>query len=107
MEAIREVTDWNGNTPNHTYLVDGTKLVAYIAAGSKEPFYFKDPLNFDRRGRKFQTLKTSPFSLEKKETRIKVLGSKGNVYWVDPEAQTCTCPGFTYRGTCKHLSELN
>jgi len=107
MEAIREITEWNGNTPNHTYLVDGTKLAAYIAAGSKEPFYFKDPLNFDRRGRKFLTLKANPFKLEKKETRIKVIGSKGNVYWVDPEAQTCTCPGFTYRGTCKHLSELN
>ena len=38
----------------------------------------------------------------------KVHGSKGNEYTVVKEygKSTCTCPGFTFRGQCKHLLEL-
>ena len=38
----------------------------------------------------------------------KVQGSKGNEYTVVKEygKSTCTCPGFTFRGQCKHLLEL-
>ena len=38
----------------------------------------------------------------------KVQGSKGNEYTVVKEhgKSSCTCPGFTYRGQCKHLMEL-
>lgn len=25
-------------------------------------------------------------------------------YYVNTEQKTCTCPGFLYRGYCKHLS---
>lgn len=30
-----------------------------------------------------------------------VRGSRGEIYTVT--ANTCTCPGFTYRQTCKHI----
>jgi len=61
MEAIKEITAWkDGTTANHTYLLDGNNLVAYIK-------------------------------------------KKGNSYFVDDEAHTCTCPGFTFRGSCKHV----
>ena len=30
-----------------------------------------------------------------------VQGSKGNVYEV--RGSTCTCPGYTFRGSCKHV----
>lgn len=107
MEAVLEVTAWP--YPNHTYLLDGTTLVAYIKKGETTPFYFKNGIKgFDRRGRKFVKADSSLFKAPKnaaENTKIEVKGSKGNSYWVDPEAQTCTCPGFTFRGNCKHVAE--
>lgn len=39
---------------------------------------------------------------------ITVQGSKGNTYVVTKEngKATCTCPGFGFRKTCKHVQEL-
>ena len=37
---------------------------------------------------------------------VEVQGSKGAVYYVNTTENTCTCPGYTYRGTCKHVKEL-
>jgi hypothetical protein len=108
MESVREVTMWNdSNNANHTYLLDGMKMVAYIKVGDTVPFYFKKPITIDKRGRKFVAVKPNPFKLVKeKSTIVKVSGSKGNVYSVDTDEKTCTCPGFTYRGSCKHITEL-
>ena len=45
-----------------------------------------------------------------KSTRetITVQGSKGNTYIVTKEngKATCTCPGFGFRKTCKHVQEV-
>lgn len=107
MQAVKEVTKWDGNIQaNHTYLLDGDKMVAYIKFGKGEPFYFKKPIQIDKRGRKFEELKKNPFVVEVKSELIEVIGSKGDKYYVDPEAKTCTCSGFTFRGTCKHVKEL-
>lgn len=104
MEALRETT--GGQFPAHTYLLDGTTLVAYIKVNETAPFYFKNGIRgFDKRGRKFETVKPNPFKETKRETRIAVAGSKGQTYYVDPEAGTCTCAGYTYRGACKHVAE--
>ena len=105
MEALRETTDWA--TPNHTYLLDGTTLVAYIKKGETVPFYFSKGIkHFDKRGRKFETVTPNPFKVKAQSNLIKVKGSKGNEYTVDPEARTCTCPGFQFRGNCKHTKEM-
>jgi len=108
MEALKEVTEWdNPKTPNHTYLLDGTTLVAYIKQGDKVPFYFKNGIkHFDKRGRKFKPADAKLFGTAKKSELVEVKGSKGNSYWVDPETKTCTCPGFTFRGVCKHIGEV-
>ena len=109
MEAVKEITVWkDGSTSNHTYLLDGDKMVAYIKKDTKDPFYFKSPIKgFSRSGRKFETLKINPFKVDVTiSSVIKVQGSKGNTYEVDPETKTCTCPGFTFRGDCKHIKEL-
>lgn len=53
MEALRETT--GGQFPPHTYLLNGTTLVAYIKQGTSEPYWFKNGIkNFDKRGRKFE-----------------------------------------------------
>jgi hypothetical protein len=105
MEALKETT--GGLFPPHVYLLDGTNLVAYIKKGETKPFYFKNPIKgFDKRGRKFEKLKVNPFKAKVKSNLITVTGSKGQTYSVDPDAKTCTCPGFTFRGTCKHLENV-
>jgi len=118
MQAFRETTDWP--YANHTYLLDGNKMVAYIKHGETEPYFFKEPIKgFDKRGRKFEVVEPNPFhnwyDLLKAHVAVseplpwikKVAGSKPGVYYtVDTDANTCTCPGYTFRGTCKHVKAL-
>jgi hypothetical protein len=109
MEAVVETTEWSDKSVlgNHTYLFDGSKMVAYVKRGETVPFYFKNPITIDKRGRKFVIAKPNPFkAIKEKDTIIKVSGSKGQVYSVDTEAKTCSCMGFGFRGKCRHLSEL-
>jgi hypothetical protein len=107
MEAVKEITEWaDGSKCNHTYLLDGTKMVAYIPFGKQDVTVFKNPITIDKRGRKFEKLKVNPFKVKTKSSLVEVQGSKGAVYYVDPDAKTCTCSGFTFRGTCKHTKDL-
>ena len=107
MQAVKEITKWEGDVQaNHVYLLDGDKMVAYIKFGKGKPFYFKKPIQIDKRGRKFEELEKNPFKEEVKSDLIIIMGSKGNKYFINPDEQTCTCPGFTFRGTCKHMKEL-
>jgi hypothetical protein len=96
MIAIQETTVWKGDIqPNHTYLMGTSKIIT-----------LNKPLNLDRRGRTFIELKKNPFKVKVESNLIKVAGSKGNTYWVDPDQKSCTCPGFTFRNYCKHLDEV-
>lgn len=107
--AIKEITVWkDGSTANHTYLLDGDRMVAYVRKGTTEPFYFKTPIRgFSRSYRKFVELRgtDNPFTVVIPSQLREVTGSKGHSYWVDDTAHTCTCPGFTFRGACKHITE--
>ena len=114
MEAVRETTVWTGveyQQPNHDYLLDGDRVVAYRPWGTAEIRVLKGKIKIDRRGRKFERLEPNPFeSLQhpKREEPVvlEVAGSKGNSYLVNVEEKTCTCPGFTFRGRCKHVEAL-
>jgi hypothetical protein len=60
MEALRETT--GGQFPPHTYLLNGTTLVAYIKQGTSQPYWFKNGIkNFDKRGRKFERADSRQF----------------------------------------------
>ena len=109
MEALKEVTVWKdvSRQPNDIYLMEGDKIHAYIKWGEGKPEFLKTPLRIDKRGRKFVKADAKLFGKVKSDpSLIEIKGSKGNSYWVDPEAKTCTCPGFTFRGNCRHLTEV-
>jgi hypothetical protein len=109
MRAVVETTVWDMEyQPNHIYLLDSDRMLAYIPKGQSEPVYFKTPRRIDVKGRKFTDLKDNPFVVAANTALIEVIGSSGTKYFVDPEKRTCTCPAFKYgKGTCKHLSEIN
>jgi hypothetical protein len=104
MKIVQETTVWNPPSPgcNHTYFLNDsmTQMVAYIRAGTRKKVTFSKPMTFDRRGRTFLTVK----NIEEQES-IRVEGSKGQVYSLTQSngQWRCSCPGHSYRGTCKHL----
>ena len=116
MQAYKEITEWaDGNTKiNHTYLLQGDMMVAYIRHGTTVPFYFKAPIRIDKSKRKFEKVDLDPFEenvlpvvVQVQQSEIKEIeGSKGAKYYLNVEDKTCTCPGYTFRGTCKHVKEL-
>jgi hypothetical protein len=102
MIKVQETTDWGWS--NHIYMLDDskTKLLGYQVEGQR-PVIFTTPMDFSTRGRKFVTLKDDP---DMTNTRV-VQGSKGNVYYVTNRdgVYRCTCTGFKFHGTCKHIKE--
>ena len=56
--------------------------------------------------RKFKKIGERPDPKTEQDSNIiKVKGSTGKEYIIDLDKKTCTCPGFTYRGNCKHVKE--
>jgi hypothetical protein len=107
MKFFKETTAWA--VPNHVYLLNNTKdkMYGYIKRGAEDAITFKKPYRFDARGRQFVEVKELgeiDLDLVKTET-WKFTGSKGNEYVVQKldNMLKCTCPGFTFRGECKHV----
>jgi hypothetical protein len=99
IDVLQEVTDWGDeNIPNNIYHVNGAgKLVAFENKfGTKT---FTRPLTFDKARRKFTKLRQYEEDLP--SDAVVVQGSNGKTYIV--QDGKCTCPGFTFRGTCKHV----
>ena len=63
---------------------------------------FKKPIKqFSKSRRKFTLIGEWPEDLP--EGAITVKGSKGNTYTIIDNK--CSCPGFKFRGQCKHLEQ--
>lgn len=109
---LQEITDW-GDTPisNGVYHVnDHDQLVAYHPPMGELKEFKIPKKRFSRARRKFVVLDTyAEIDVDSSIKRTEVEGSKGNIYVVsvkDGDAE-CTCPGFKYRGHCKHLAMVD
>jgi len=115
LEILKETTVWSdGSNANHTYLLEGTKIVAYAKFGGDEVQVLKTQIKIDKRYRTF--IKTKHFGLEKfikktpikSNTRVFKVVSKTKEYFVELSDYnyTCTCTGFNFRGKCKHITAV-
>lgn len=108
MRILQEITEWdNPNQPNHIYHVHSNgRLVAYQPFGKDKVVTFRKPLSFGTGRRKFKLLMKVD-DPSKPENAVVVEGSNGAEYMVTMEngrATSCTCPGYKFRRTCKHLA---
>lgn len=106
IEILQEITDWGKYKVNNgIYHVNSAgKLVAFQPNADEPVQELNVPsTQFSKARRKFKKIGSYPEP--KKENVIEVKGSTGNIYYVDTDKRTCTCPGFTYRGNCKHVKE--
>ena len=101
IEILQEVTDWGKyKVANGVYHVNSAgHLVQHNAVVYDTPIK-----SFSKARRKFKKIGERPEELE--SGIIEVQGSNGNVYLVDTINKTCTCPGFTFRGNCKHVKAI-
>jgi hypothetical protein len=112
MKVVQETTDWgNVTSPNHVYFLNDSrdKMFAYLPKGSTQVKQFKNPISFYTRGRKFQEVPNS-WGYEPGRTAGRtwtVAGSKGAEYTVtELDGQvSCSCPGFRFRGACRHVAQ--
>jgi len=110
MKVLREITEWATDIqPNHIYLVEGDKIVAYQPFGTGDVVHFTHRARLDRARRKFkeETLDADLWgvSAEQPAHIVTVPGSRGASYEVNLEEGTCTCSGYQFRGRCKHLAQ--
>lgn len=113
MKVMYEVTKWSDNQTNHVYQMNDslTKIYAYAKFGNPaETQTFKKPIQIDTRGRKFEEVRNiynwiDPDAVN--TDRWQVTGSRGDVYTVErtENGLTCSCSGFRFRGSCRHISE--
>ena len=104
IQVLQETTDWPYKGVYH--INSSNELVAYQATIYSPTKVFKKPLkNFSKTGRKFQLIKEYELeSLDQKDDNvITVKGSNGNTYTI--KDGNCSCPGYTFRGNCKHVKE--
>jgi hypothetical protein len=110
LKFFRETTAWA--VPNHVYLLstDKSKAFGYIRRGTEDAVVFKKPYPFDQRGRKFVEVKElGEIDLDEvRSEKWEFTGSKGDTYIVQKidNMLKCSCPGFTFRGECKHVKSV-
>lgn len=114
MKIMMELTEWAVpyRQPNHVYLMDGDRALAYVPWGQGQPITFARPSRMDLRGRRFVEVKRDIWGFDVKPDRTdsqswQVTGTAGNVYTVTLSRGRwrCTCAGFQFRQQCRHIQE--
>lgn len=77
------------------------KVVGHWNPKTGEGHAYSSALNFKTTRRKFKAVWIN--KIHQETNTIRVEGSKGNIYEVAKDGSNCTCPGFTFRGKCKHV----
>ena len=113
MKAFLETTAWDTDfaMPNHVYFLNDSrdKMYGYVQASTGEVKQMTTPYRFHTRGRKFREVaNTWGFKCDQAvpEGFVKiVIGSKGEKYTVTEVSGVyqCSCPGFKFRGQCRHI----
>jgi hypothetical protein len=112
----QETTDW-GDVPvvNGIYHLNAEgHLVAYETPKNGLKIFSKPMKRFSKARRKFEKVGEYPdptgndVKSEDDENTWTFTGSKGDTYVVqnDGGIYRCSCPGFKYRGRCKHSDEV-
>jgi|TARA_B110000444_G_scaffold255169_1_gene288992 hypothetical protein len=99
IEILQEVTDWGKYTvANGVYHINSAgQLVQH------NDKVFKNPIKqFSKARRKFT--KIGERAEELSADVVQVQGSNGKVYTI--EDGKCSCPGYTFRGNCKHVKQV-
>jgi hypothetical protein len=106
MKLMQEMTVFAGaKMPNHSYLLDDAGIAIGMRKFSAgEVMKFRTPILLDRRGRIFKLVDDLGPDTPVSSNIVEVAGSGSNVYTVDLDKKQCSCPGFTYRGECKHIA---
>jgi|TARA_Y100000389_G_scaffold48997_1_gene44591 hypothetical protein len=107
IDVLREVTQWDEpslTANNGIYWVNRAgHLVAFQSPNSDNRTVFKNPLKgFSKSRRKFEKIGSLDESLP--ADTITVQGSNGETYTITDGV--CSCPGFKFRGKCKHTAQL-
>jgi predicted nucleic acid-binding Zn finger protein len=96
IEILQEVTDWKYN--NGLYHVNAQ---GHLVQHNDK--VFKSPLKgFSKARRKFKKIGERIDPQVSSDVKI-VVGSKGQKYVI--EDNKCSCPGFKFRGQCKHTQK--
>ena len=107
MKLYSEHTQWSGAGVNHWYLLNDNRTTMYgyrkFAAGPV--VLFRTPLPFNEKGRNLH-LEHDFGDVENAGNKVRVEGSKGDVYTVDFSGSypKCSCHAFKFRGNCKHIA---
>ena len=112
MLVALETTKWEGDYPNHIYYLNKSrdKMFGYVRFGTSDPYWFKNPIGFEARGRKFVILEEQPDPVKNQPAESwRVPGSNGAVWTVTREDGqfSCDCPAARFRHhECKHIQQV-
>ena len=106
MKLMMETTVFAGaKMPNHSYMLnDAGVAVGMRKFSAGEVIRFRTPLRLDIRGRQFRLVDDLGSDDPVSSNIVEVAGSGTNVYSVDLDRKQCSCTGFSFRGTCKHIA---